>query len=348
MNQLNSITYVNAASIPFAKVNLDGNTLMVGANGTGKTTVLRSALYFYGVHENSALGINIRKKKGFTDYYLHELNSFIAYRYFNSLGSVLVIAYRSGSSNVKFKFVLETKLIDDIELFFENRIARSPEELWKRLNELGYSVSESITKLSDYRNIIYGNAGDAYKKYAFFNSKDDYNSFIHVLSNIFINSKLDASSIQKTISNAISGFEPIDLEQIDRSIDDFRQKYDDVTKFEANKGTVDDILNALMEYEQFNTQSQNSINQLLSNKKAFVQKTDTLKEKITQDDFSLEKLSKSFKVKIDEYDKEIKIIEDKITVLVSQIKTAETKILEYKDNKIDENIMPLKSKTANQ
>jgi len=212
VNQLSSITYVNAASVPFAKVNLDGNTLMVGANGAGKTTVLRSALYFYGVHENSALGINIRKKKGFAEYYFHELNSLIAYRYSNSSGNVLVVAYRSGSSNVKFKFVLETKSINDMELFLENKIARSPEELWKRLNELGYSVSESISKLSDYRNIIYGHSVGAYKKYAFFNSKDDYNNFIHVLSNIFINSKLDASSIQKTISNAISGFEPIDLE----------------------------------------------------------------------------------------------------------------------------------------
>jgi hypothetical protein len=338
MNQLNSITYVNAASIPFAKVNLDGNTLMVGANGAGKTTVLRSALYFYGVHENSALGINIRKKKGFTDYYFHELNSFIAYRYSNSLGNVLVIAYRSGSSNVKFKFVLETEDINDRELFFDNNIGKSPEELWKKLNELGFSLSPNISKLSDYRNILYGNAGAEYKKYAFFNAKDDYNNFIHVLSNIFINSKLDASSIQKTISNAISGFEPIDLEQIDRSIDDFEKKYNDVTKFEANKGTVTDILHALIEYEQFNTQSIDAMNQLFSNQKSFILTRESLDKIITEDSSILDEQNSSFFSKKVTHDEEIKEIDEQITILKSEIKKAEKKLDEYKKNSIDEKL----------
>ncbi|MCJ7765465.1 MAG: ATP-binding protein, partial [Thiovulaceae bacterium] len=210
MNQLKSITYVNAASIPFAKVELDGNTLIIGANGAGKTTVLRSALYFYGVHEDSALGINIRKKRGFKEYYFGELNSFIGFRYSNAYGNILVIAYRSGNTGVKFKFLVESKAIEDIDLFLNERVARSPEELWKRLRALEYELSDTVTTLSEYRSILYGHAGAAFKKYAFFDTKEDYGNFIHVLSNVFINSKLDASSIQKTISNAIPGFEPID------------------------------------------------------------------------------------------------------------------------------------------
>ena len=129
MYQLESITYVNAASIPFAKVKVDGNTLMVGANGAGKTTLLRSVLYFYGVHEDSALGINIRKKRGFREYYFKESNAFIAYRYTNHYGHILVIAYRSANSGVKFKFVVEKEPIDDKMLFFENQIALSPDAL---------------------------------------------------------------------------------------------------------------------------------------------------------------------------------------------------------------------------
>ena len=338
MNQLNSVTYINAASIPFAKVDLDGNTLMVGANGAGKTTVLRSALYFYGVHENSSLGINIRKKKGFTDYYFHQLNSFIGYRYSNSLGNVLVVAYRSANSNVKFKFVQEDKKIDDIELFLEDKVARSPKELWKKLSTMGYTVSESISKLSDYRNIIYGNAGEGYKRYAFFNAKDDYKSFIHVLSNIFINSKLDASSIQKTISNAISGFEPIDLEQIDRSIDDFRQKYDDVTKFEVNRTVVEEILHALHQYEQHNTHSKERVNQLQSNKKEFLLRVGFMQEKIAEDNKYLDTVSITFDSVKKDYEFDSKTIQDNITVLNSQISTAQNKLKEYKEKSIDEKL----------
>lgn len=344
MNQLKSITYVNAASIPFARVELDGNTLMVGANGAGKTTVLRSALYFYGVHEDSALGINIRKKKGFREYYFRELNSFIAFRYSNVQGNILVIAYRSANTGVKFKFVEEAQPIDDAELFLNNRIARSPDELWKRLRAMEYKVSEVISTLSEYRNILYGHAGAAYKKYAFFDTKEDYGNFIHVLSNVFVNSKLDASSIQKTISNAIPGFEPIDLEQIERSIESFRGKYDDVTKFESNRSTVEEILRALMQFESLEQQKSERLSQLVSNQKAFQEASHRLESEAGEKRRSLETLSDEFEEARKESKEKLQLLNDKIVVLKSDIAKAEEKLGGYAEQQIEKKLTLFASK----
>jgi len=344
MNQLKSITYVNAASIPFARVELDGNTLMVGANGAGKTTVLRSALYFYGVHEDSALGINIRKKKGFREYYFRELNSFIAFRYSNVRGNILVIAYRSANTGVKFKFVEETQPIDDAELFLNERIARSPDELWKKLRAMEYGVSEVISTLSEYRSILYGHAGAAYKKYAFFDTKEDYGNFIHVLSNVFVNSKLDASSIQKTISNAIPGFEPIDLEQIERSIASFRGKYDDVTKFESNRNTVEEILRALMQFESLEQQKSERLSQLASNQKAFRETSQRLESEAGDKKRSLEALSSEFEEGRKEAKASLQLLNDQIVVLKNDIAKAEEKLSGYAEQAMEKKLALFASK----
>jgi DNA repair exonuclease SbcCD ATPase subunit len=346
MNQLKSITYVNAASIPFARVELDGNTLMVGANGAGKTTVLRSALYFYGVHEDSALGINIRKKKGFREYYFGELNSFIGFRYSNAQGNVLVIAYRSANTGVKFKFVVEHEPIDDAELFLENRVARSPEELWKRLRAMEYEVSEVISTLTEYRSILYGQAGAAHRKYAFFETKEDYGNFIHVLSNVFINSKLDASSIQKTISNAIPGFEPIDLEQIERSIASFRGKYDDVTKFEEHRVTVEEILKALAEYESFEAEKAESLDRLLSNEKAFRETSAQLGGEIGKQRGDLEERTALYEEERRTLKERLQELNNEIVILESEIGKAETKLRGYEAQEIEKKVALYDAKSS--
>ena len=338
MNQLKSITYVNAASIPFARAELDGNTLMVGANGAGKTTVLRSALYFYGVHDDSALGINIRKKKGFREYYFRELNSFIAFRYSNAQGSVLIIAYRSANSGVKFRFVAEHEPLDDAELFLEHRVARAPEALWKRLRALEYEVSEVVSTLTEYRSILYGQAGAAYRKYAFFETKEDYGNFIHVLSNVFINSRLDASSVQKTISNAIPGFEPIDLEQIERSIASFRGKYDDVTKFEEHRTTVEEILKALVQYEGFEQEKRGSLDRLLGNEKAFRERSVRLESEIGEQNSALETRTAAYEAQRKTLKERLQELNNEIVILENEIGKAETKRKSYEAQEIEKKV----------
>ncbi|RUM43754.1 MAG: hypothetical protein DSY46_07575 [Hydrogenimonas sp.] len=338
MYQLESITYVNAASIPFAKVKVDGNTLMVGANGAGKTTVLRSVLYFYGVHEDSALGINIRKKRGFREYYFQESNAFIAYRYTNGYGHILVIAYRSANSGVKFKFVVEQEPIDDKVLFFEDQIARSPDEVWRHLRQMGYEMSETVSTLSEYRDILYGKAGPGWRKYAFFDMKEEHSNFVQVLSNIFINSKLDASSIQKTISNAIPIVDSIDLDQINRTIESFNGRYEDVVKFDENKEVIDAILRALVAYRTIEQEKQAYIDQFLSNQKAFEQKKEQLEKEIANKRASLDDFQKRFAQKKGALESQRNQLRDQTNLLKSDVKKAEKLLKEYQAQDIEKKL----------
>lgn len=46
MRYLNKITFINSAQIKYAEVNLDGNVHFIGTQGVGKSTLLRSVLFF--------------------------------------------------------------------------------------------------------------------------------------------------------------------------------------------------------------------------------------------------------------------------------------------------------------
>ena len=53
MRYLNKIIFLNSAdkSLPYAEVNLDGNTHFIGTQGVGKSTLLRAILFFYNANK---------------------------------------------------------------------------------------------------------------------------------------------------------------------------------------------------------------------------------------------------------------------------------------------------------
>ena len=80
MNQLKEVSFINSATLPFATIDVGANTLFSGGNGAGKTTILRSILYFYGAGRSEHLGIS-RKKRRFEEYYFSSINSYLVYRF---------------------------------------------------------------------------------------------------------------------------------------------------------------------------------------------------------------------------------------------------------------------------
>ena len=90
MNQLLKIALIKSAKFEYSKIDLSGNSLLIGANGVGKTTLLRAILYFYTANAKS-LGINSAKKTSFNDYYFEYENSYIAYIYKKDKKYILAI-----------------------------------------------------------------------------------------------------------------------------------------------------------------------------------------------------------------------------------------------------------------
>lgn len=248
MNQLKEVTFINSATLPYAQIDVGGNTLFSGGNGAGKTTILRSILYFYGGQRSEHLGIS-RKKKRFEEYYFASINSYLVYRFENEDSNVLAIVYKAGGLRVKYRFAIEHNREEMRELFFDGNAALEPKELWSRLLEKEYELSPILNSPKEYKSVLYGQDRKL-QQFAFFNANSEYDQISKTLSNVFINSKLDSGSIKKSLVSSISGFEPIDLNQMRRNINDFKTKYDDISSFEKNSAHIHEAVSTLGLYEE--------------------------------------------------------------------------------------------------
>ncbi len=244
MNGLKQVILIKSAKFDFASVNVEGNSLFIGANGAGKTTLLRAILYFYTASSNG-LGISSNKKISFSDYYFEYENSYIIYVYKKDDKYVLVTTYKDG--NIKFRFTLFNTMPNIKEIFIKDNKPIDTASLWLKLKELGV-CSNIIQNGSKYKEILYSkNHKD--KMFSLFEAKG-YESFTKTLSNIFINSKVDSDAIKKVIVSSLNIDSSIDLSQVHRHLSKFNNLFEDIKSYESNTVHIKKIIELLDEYEK--------------------------------------------------------------------------------------------------
>ncbi|MDZ7847205.1 MAG: ATP-binding protein [Owenweeksia sp.] len=228
MRHLNKIIFINSATIRYEEVMLDGNVHFIGTQGVGKSTVLRAILFFYN-GDTQKLGIP-REKKIFAEYYFPNTNSYIVYEVQRETGPFTVLVMRSGSG-VVFRFIDAPY---DREWMMRDM---QPLERWgdirQELDQRGIDSSNRIDRLIDYRDIIYGNPAvpPAHRKYSLIESKQ-YQNIPRTITNVFLNTKLEASFIKETIIHSLSEEELlIDLMAYRHHLHDFEKEYEDIQTF---------------------------------------------------------------------------------------------------------------------
>jgi len=229
MRYLNKITFINSAQIKYAEVNLDGNVHFIGTQGVGKSTLLRSVLFFYNA---DSLGLGIPKQKAsYVDYYFKHSNSYIIYEVIREDGKFCVVSYKS-QHKVCFRFFNgEYK-----QHYFVNangNVSDSWDEIAAKLDahKVFYS-KRKIDEYKEYRDIIYGNNADKkheYRRYSILESKD-YQQVPKTIQNVFLNSKMEAEFIKQTIILSLDNDVRIDLNQYAHHLNNFETQLTDIRK----------------------------------------------------------------------------------------------------------------------
>lgn len=134
------------------ELKLDGHTSLTGANGVGKTSLLRLIPLFYGESPNKLVqggGVN----QSFVQYYLPHTTSFIVFEYSRRSKVCMVVlhASRSGES-VYYRFIDQPFALERFRDEFGNLVIGP--DLYRHIQKRGEFCSEQITALSDYRAII--------------------------------------------------------------------------------------------------------------------------------------------------------------------------------------------------
>lgn len=231
MRYLNKIIFINSANkaLPYAEVNLNGNVHFIGTQGVGKSTLLRTILFFYNA-DKTKLGIKSGQKT-YDEYYFPYQNSFVVYEIETKNGAFCVLTFKS-QGRVAFRFFdgvyNKNNFIDNEGKAFET---------WDKIRDsLGKDThyTRIVSSYEDYRNILYGNNNGLHKefrKYALIESKQ-YQNIPRTISNVFLNTKLDAEFVKETIIKSLNEDEiKIDLTTYSQHLRDFEAHLNDIKKW---------------------------------------------------------------------------------------------------------------------
>ena len=231
MKYLNKIIFINSAHIRYAEIQLDGNVHFTGTQGVGKSTLLRALLFFYNA-DKQHLGIK-QGQCSFDQFYFENSNSFIVYEIKrDDISSYTIITMRhQGSAAFRFVdapynkdwFVSETGEVLSEWTKIRQNITR---------NSI-VDISNLVDNYQNYRDIIFGNAHDRankFAKYALVESTN-YQNIPRSIQNVFLNSKLDAEFVKKTIIESMTDSdteEAIKLSVYRSLVADFEREYEDI------------------------------------------------------------------------------------------------------------------------
>lgn len=227
MRYLSRIVFIQSAHVPYAEINLDGNVHFIGTQGVGKTTLLRAILFFYNA-DKLKLGIQ-KEKKPFDAFYFEYPNSYIIYEVMRENGPFFIVAFKY-QGRVAFRFV-DTGYMKE---YFVNSIGEVYSDWSAIKNEIGKDVYSSgiVDIYENYRDIIYGNRRAVKPQmYRFaLSESSNYQNIPRTIQNVFMNSKLDADEIKRTIISSLDDDEAfVDLTYYRSQVASFEHQFKDIS-----------------------------------------------------------------------------------------------------------------------
>ena len=336
MNALTTVALIKSAKFDYSEIEIDGNTLLVGSNGAGKTTILRSILYFYTANSR-ALGISSAKKQNFIDFYFPYTNSYIAYIYKKDAKYILVVVYKMSSLYIKMcMFASKPKLED---LFVHNQALLEPQELWMRAKELGAVVSKALSP-SEYLKTLYGRSTS--REFSLFLARD-YNGFVKTLTNIFVNSKVDSDTIKRVLTSSLESEESIDLQRIKRYLDNFSSMYEDIQEYQKSKPTIQKIIIKLDELDDTLKEMQRYLSVVSFSKERTNLELEELQKEITTLKQTLEKQKQQQSKARSLYEQRSQKLTEKLGVVKDKLKEIENLEAYYKEQDIQMKLQEYKN-----
>ena len=230
MKYLNKVIFINSAHIHYAEIQLDGNVHFTGTQGVGKSTLLRALLFFYNA-DKQHLGIK-QGQGSFDQFYFENSNSFIVYEIKRDIGAYTIITMRHQGS-AAFRFI-DAPYNKNWFVSETGEVLSEWTKIRQNITQNGnIDISQRIDNYQNYRDIIFGNAHDRtnkFAKYALVESTN-YQNIPRSIQNVFLNSKLDAEFVKKTIIESMTDSdteEAIKLSVYRSLVADFEREYEDI------------------------------------------------------------------------------------------------------------------------
>ncbi|MEA2048060.1 MAG: ATP-binding protein [Campylobacterota bacterium] len=236
-NKLKSVTLVNSGDYRFSTIDIEGNVLLSGANGAGKSTFLRAVLFFYNPSlKRTDFGIDANKTS-FLDYYFPYPQSYLLYEYINQYGRNYVLVFKTKKLRFRFFAVDNFQEVDLKHIFHVEGETLEPDNVIMNFRKVALHESDTFVGVEQFSKIIYGQEARSKKsdldQYALYQANGEYRHIGNTIKNIFLNHKIDADSIKALLVSNINEMDrpSVQLEIVKESIDKFLDKQESIEQF---------------------------------------------------------------------------------------------------------------------
>lgn len=224
MRKLNRIVLINAASFDYVEFPVGGHTQVIGVNGHGKSTLLRTILFFYlGTNEKSPYALH-ETKADFVSYYLGTPPSYLIYEVSRADGEPgFHLAVTRPAGRIQFLFIDAPYRK---EYYVDGNFVRPVESVLDCLREARCKF-DSVGSYEEFNRRVFGLSPSPY---AVFRPTPRNSGQVGILpriiSGIFTVSQLDADKLKSALTCGVrqdSLATELDLLSLKGQLENFRR-----------------------------------------------------------------------------------------------------------------------------
>ncbi len=339
---LKKIYLIKSAGYEFNEIDLSKNTLLLGESGVGKTTIMRAVLFFYTMdYSDGILNLTSDTKKSFNDWYFREHNSHLVYEYTKGSSRFLFVVSKSGK--LHYSFIDMTNASFDVkELFIDENRPVNLEKLNEKVQKANLGNYHTSIK-ERYINTFHKRDINAKKikqessvDFCLFESVKYTKEYAKTLSNIFMASKVNSSSIKKSIVSLVENpTVKIDLNEIKLNLDEYVKHKDEIVKFEQKIPNIEELSQKYDKYHNDRELFKEKANELEALRSQVSQIMQELKLKLEKVEEKQSVKTKSYEIEKSKIDEKIDTSFKEVTEQNKELRELEAKSKAYESKNIE-------------
>ena len=336
MAKLDRIVLINAAGFDYLEFPVGGHAQVIGVNGHGKSTLLRTVLFFYlGTNDKAPYALH-DTKRDFVSHYLGEPPSYLVYEVSRGENEPCWhVAVTRPAGRIQFHFVDAPFNRDH---YLEGHFVQPVETVLERLRDARLPC-DSLHSYEDFTHRIYGVTPSPYSVFRpASRASGQVSALSQIISGIFTVSQLNADKLKSTLICGVRRdalATELDLVQLKNHLENFRRVNRAVKTYLRNEQSAVDLVELADEYERVKMERQQHIEEMVRMAKRLPEEADLLtsqREALQRDEAAAREEFTSEETKLAG---EITKLDQDIAVLASQISNGEGIRTQYTRLEID-------------
>src|ERR1043166_3625707 len=336
MAKLDRIILINSAGFDYLEFPVGGHGQVIGVNGHGKSTLLRTILFFYlGTNEKAPYALH-ETKSDFVSHYLGDPPSYLVFEVARGNGQPSYhIAVSRPSGRIQFQFVDAPYAK---EYYLNGNFVQTIDAVTQRLRDARCPY-DSVASYEEFSRRLYGISPSPYAVFRPAPRSSGQVSILpRIISGIFTVSQLDADKLKAALTCGVredSLTTELDLLALKGQLENFRRVNRAVKTFIRFEDEALQLVDIAEEFEAAKAERQRAIEDLVRMAKRLPDRDRELKDLQSALDSEQTTATEQYRKEKEESEAVIKGLGESLAVLDQNIKTGQQTQAEYIARQID-------------